>query len=201
MRIEEVKTAFKICDVRWDGQGPKLTFEYLKDLRDENGKPLPQSILRENLARVYLIVVDGEIYKIGGSQDKGGIKGTLQIYQDGGVKGRPSIRSFGVWYFLFHTISKGHKIEFYMIYQENFSAQVKGLLGYHTVHNASLNYKLLEECCTLDYRNRENGRYPQWNIQEQGGDWSQEIKLEHSKILNKSTEKKTKVGRKEIKMQ
>ena len=199
MRIEEVKTAFKICDVKWDGRGTKLTFEYLKNLKDENGKPLPQTILKENLARVYLIVVDGEIYKIGGSQDKGGIKGTLQIYQDGGVKGRPSIRSFGIWYFLFHTITQGHKVEFYMIYQDNFTAQVKGLSGLHKVDNASLNYKLLEECCTSDFRNRERGQYPKWNIQEQGADWPQEIKVEHSNILTKSSQKKIKTGRKVVK--
>ena len=201
MRIDQVKTAFKICDVKWNGQGTKLTFEYLKDLKDERGNSLPQSILRENLARVYLIVVDGEIYKIGGSQDKGGIKGTLQIYQDGGVKGRPSIRSFGIWYFLFHTITQGHKIEFYMIYQDNFTAKVKGLLDFHIVHNASLNYKLLEECCAIDYRKEENGQYPQWNIQEQGADWPQDIKIEHSNIMKKSTEKETKSGRKQINFQ
>ena len=49
-----------------------------------------------NLARVYLIVVNGVIKKIGGSQAEGGIKFTLAIYKDGGVAGRPSIRSFGI---------------------------------------------------------------------------------------------------------
>lgn len=70
-----------------------------KNLKDENGKALPQSILTSNVARVYLIVVDGEIKKIGGSQADGGIKSTLSIYRDGGVKGRPSIRSFGIFRF------------------------------------------------------------------------------------------------------
>ena len=200
MKIEEVKTAFKICDVTWNHKGTKLDFVYLKDLRDEKGRPLEQSILTENLARVYLIVVDGDIYKIGGSQDKGGIKGTLRIYQDGGIKGRPSIRSFGIWYFLFHTICKGQKIEFYMIFQDNFNANVKGLFGYHKVNNASLNYKLLEECCERDYLEREQGNYPKWNVQEQGGDWPKAVKEEHSKIYNKSLDKKIKNGRKKIKI-
>ncbi len=48
---------------------------------------LSQKILSENVARVYLIVVDGEIKKIGGSEATGGIKSTLEIYRDGGVKG------------------------------------------------------------------------------------------------------------------
>lgn len=198
MRIEEVKTAFKIADVSWDGKGPKLQFNYLPQIIDENGEVLPQTILTENVARVYLIVVDKEIYKIGGSQDKGGIKGTLRIYQDGGQNGRPSIRSYGIWYFLFDTISRGKKIEFYMIYQSNFEAEVKGLFGYHKVANASLNYKLLEECCEKDYREYENGEYPRWNVQEQAGDWPLEVKEEHSKIMNNSINRTLSQGRKVV---
>ena len=200
MKISEVKTAFKIADVKWDGKGTKLDFVYLKELKDENGKILPQSILKENLSRVYLIVVDGEIYKIGGSQDKGGIKGTLQIYKDGGVNGRPSIRSLGVWFFLFQTITQGKKIEFYMIYQENFEAKVKGLFGFHNVKNASLNYKLLEECCTEDDKSVSNGKFPRWNIQEQGADWPDEVKKSHAEITKESLQRKTKQGRKQVKI-
>lgn len=57
MKISKVKTAFKIADVKLDGKGIKLDFVYLKELKDENGKILSQSILKENLLRVYLIVV------------------------------------------------------------------------------------------------------------------------------------------------
>ncbi|MDO5760480.1 MAG: GIY-YIG nuclease family protein, partial [Bacteroidota bacterium] len=147
----------------------------------------------ENVARVYLIVVNGEIYKIGGSQDKKGMKGTLNIYQDGGVKGRPSIRSFGIWYFLFYTIAElKRKIEIYMIYQENFATQVKGLTGYHFVGNAAISYKLIEECCIMDFRQRENGEYPKWNIQEQGADWPTEIKTEHANITKNSVSNNSK---------
>lgn len=74
MKISEVKTAFKIADVEYVERSTKLNFNYLKELRDENGNVLPQKILSENVARVYLIVVDGEIKKIGGSQAIGGIK-------------------------------------------------------------------------------------------------------------------------------
>ncbi|GAB0054857.1 hypothetical protein YGH035_06750 [Helicobacter pylori] len=153
MHISEVKTAFKIADVEYVKDSTKLNFNYLKDLKDENNQSLSQNILTQNVARVYLIVVNGEIKKIGGSQADGGIKSTLNIYKDGGVKGRPSIRSFGVWYFLYHTILTGAKIEFYMIYQPNFETQVKGLFGFHTIKDASVSYKLLEQACLTDYRN------------------------------------------------
>ncbi len=170
MHISEVKTAFKIADVEYVKDSTKLNFNYLKDLKDENNQSLSQNILTQNVARVYLIVVDGEIKKIGGSQADGGIKSTLNIYKDGGVKGRPSVRSFGVWYFLYHTILTGAKIEFYMIYQPNFETQVKGLFGFCTIKDASISYKLLEQACLTDYRNNNNDALPEWNEQEQGKD-------------------------------
>ncbi|GAA7920015.1 hypothetical protein HpBT059_14470 [Helicobacter pylori] len=166
MHISEVKTAFKIADVEYVKDSTKLNFNYLKDLKDENNQSLSQNILTQNVARVYLIVVNGEIKKIGGSQADGGIKSTLNIYKDGGVKGRPSIRSFGVWYFLYHTIFTGAKIEFYMIYQPNFETQVKGLFGFCAIKDASISYKLLEQACLTDYRNNSNDALPEWNMQE-----------------------------------
>jgi hypothetical protein len=175
-----------------------LNFNYLKELKDENNKKLPQSILTDNLARVYIIVVDGEIKKIGGSQAEGGIKSTLSIYQDGGVKGRPSIRSFGIWYFLYHTILQGKKIEFYMIYQENFEKEIKGLFGPKKIKNAYISYKLIENCCIEDYLSKENNEYPEWNVQEQGADWPEDVKTKHATITKNSLNNNSR--RKKIKM-
>ncbi len=197
MLIAEVKTAFKIADVEYVENSTKLNFKYLDNLTDENNKPLPKNILTKNLSRVYIIVVDGEIKKIGASQDKGGMKGTLNIYRDGGIKGRPSIRSFGVWYLLYHSIIRGKKIEFYMIYHEDFKSDIKGLFGLHKVGNASISCKLIEECCIKDYRSKET-YFPEWNIQEQGMDWPIDIKSEHSEITKKSLENKT--TRKQLKL-
>lgn len=199
MKISEVKTAFKIADVEFVAGSTKLNFNYVKELRDENGKALPQSILTQNDARVYLIVVDGVIKKIGGSQAKGGIKNTLEIYRDGGVKGRPAIRSYGVWYFLYYTILEGKKIEFYMIYQENFEKEIKGLFGLKTVKNAYISYKLIEECCVADYLACEGGKHPDWNVQEQGKDWSDDIKNQHANILKNAQSRDKKVIREEAK--
>ncbi|MGN8514215.1 GIY-YIG nuclease family protein [Helicobacter pylori] len=198
MHISEVKTAFKIADVEYVKDSTKLNFNYLKDLKDENNQSLPKSILTQNVARVYLIVVDGEIKKIGGSQADGGIKSTLNIYRDGGVKGRPSIRSFGVWYFLYHTILTGAKIEFYMIYQPNFETQVKGLFGFHAIKDASISYKLLEQACLTDYRNNSNDALPEWNVQEQGKDWPNDIKDEHANTTQKAQNREKAVHRKAI---
>ncbi|EJB87032.1 type II restriction endonuclease [Helicobacter pylori Hp H-11] len=198
MHISGVKTAFKIADVEYVKDSTKLNFNYLKDLKDENNQSLSQNILTQNVARVYLIVVDGEIKKIGGSQADGGIKSTLNIYKDGGVKGRPSIRSFGVWYFLYHTILTGAKIEFYMIYQPNFETQVKGLFGFCAIKDASISYKLLEQACLTDYRNNNNDALPEWNVQEQGKDWPNDIKDEHANITQKAQNREKAIHRKAI---
>lgn len=199
MKISEVKTAFKIADVEFVEGSTRLNFNYLKNLRDENGKDLPQSILTQNVARVYLIVVNGEIKKIGGSQSEGGIKNTLSIYRDGGVKGRPNIRSFGIWYFLYSTILSGAKIEFYMIFEENFEKDIKGLFGSKKVKNAYISYKLIEQCCVEDYLSKENNNYPDWNVQEQGMDWPIDIKNEHVQLLKNSSTREKSIKRKEVK--
>lgn len=198
MLITDVKTAFKIADVKFINNSTKLDFVYLTNIKDENNNPLPKDILKKNYSRVYIIVVDGIIKKIGASQDKGGMKGTLSIYKDGGVKGRPSIRSFGIWYFLYHTILQGKKIEFYMIYHDDFEYEVKGLFGKHKVLQANISCKLIEECCISDYLSKENNKYPEWNVQEQGMDWPMEIKNKHSEITKKSLNSNSK--RKKIEM-
>lgn len=199
MKISEVKTAFKIADVEFVKGSTRLNFNYLKELKDEKGKSLPQSILTQNVARVYLIVVNGEIKKIGGSQSESGIKDTLSIYRDGGIKGRPSIRSFGIWYFLYHTILSGAKIEFYMIYQENFKKDIKGLFGIKIIQDAYISYKLIEQCCIEDYLNAEDGKFPDWNVQEQGLDWPVDIKNQHAKLQLNAQKRKKKVKRGEAK--
>lgn len=199
MKIDEVKTAFKIADVEFVKGSTRLNFNYLKEIKDEKGKSLPQSILTQNVARVYLIVVNGEIKKIGGSQADGGIKSTLSIYRDGGTKGRPSIRSFGIWYFLYHTILSGAKIEFYMIYQENFEKDIKGLFGLKRISNAYISYKLIEQCCVEDYLDVEGGKHPDWNVQEQGMDWPLDIKNEHAEILKNSSVREKSIKRGEVK--
>jgi len=191
MKITEVKTAFKIADVELIENSTKLKFKYLEDLIDENWDIISNKILKENYARVYLVVVNNEIKKIGGSQANWWIKWTLQIYQDGWVKWRPSIRSFWMWYFLYSSILQKKKIEFYMIYQNNFTAEIKWLFGYNIVKNASYNYKLLEHCCITDYLVESGWSYPDWNIQEQAWDWPSDVKRAHADITKKSLNRET----------
>ena len=172
MRIEEVKTAFKIADARIK-EKDILEFDYIENITDENGEKLPKNILKINVPRVYIIVSNGIIKKIGGSECKGGMKGTLQIYKDGGLNGQPSQRSIGVWWLLHHELINGNEVEFYMIYQDLFDKNVKGLFG-ETKKRVSISYKHIELQCLADYYSIEK-KYPDWNYQENHEAWNDEI--------------------------
>ena len=195
MKIKEVKTAFKIMDAKLNDDNT-ISFNYLETIYDENGVELPKTILTTNYARVYLIAVNGIIKKIGGSEDKGGIKGTLAIYKDGGVKGRPSIRSFGIYYLILEALKTGKKIEFYMIYQDDIVSSVKGLFGMKPKQAMRISYKYLEDSCKTDYKMRENDNLPDWNFQEQGMDWPALIKKLHADLMVESTKREKSKGRK-----
>ncbi len=70
----------------------------------------------------------------------------------------------------------------YMIYQENFAKEIKGLFGTKMIKNAYISYKLIEQCCIDDYLDSSGGIYPDWNVQEQGKDYPLEIKTEHTNL-------------------
>ncbi|MDR1027564.1 MAG: hypothetical protein LBL46_04075 [Rickettsiales bacterium] len=191
MKISQVKTAFKIADVKIKS-GDVLDFIYLPKIIDEKGNGLATDILKRNIGRVYIIAVNGIIKKIGGSEDKGGMKGTLNIYKTGGLNGQPSQRSIGVWWHLFHELSDGKKIEIYMIYQQDFVGSVKGLFG-ETEQKVSISYKHIENACLADFHKTEK-KYPDWNYQENHEPWEAEIdELERICKYNKGKAGKIKI--------
>ncbi len=54
MHINDVKTAFKIGDARSIPNSEKLEFVYLKNIKDENGRVLPDNFLKLNLSFLNL---------------------------------------------------------------------------------------------------------------------------------------------------
>lgn len=155
-----------------------------------------KNVLTKNLSRIYIIVVNNEIYKIGSSADKNGMRGTLNIYRDGGIKGRPSVRSFGVYKLMYDEIKKGNKIEFWMIYQNDITGSIKGLFNENKCSQIMISPKIIEEQCLLDYKSVSNNEYPIWNFQEQGKDWPDLIKMLHIDIIKDSGNRPKKQGRK-----
>jgi len=139
--------------------------------------------LTKNTARVYFIVVGGEIFKIGGSNSKGGIKDTISPYL-GGNSGRPSDRTFGINYLIQERLREGWRVEFYCQWVPNQKVDIPLLWG-SEILESPLTYKTMEEGCLEQYLSHTGGVYPQWNFQEAGREWPKEIREGRMRLLEK----------------
>jgi len=169
MKIDEVKTAKKVGDfkLRNDKSPNKIIIDYSTgELTDEQ--------LKEDTPRVYLIVSDGEIKKIGGSASKGGIKATMSFYINA-MQGSPGRPRFIIHRLIEEELKKGKNVELYMITSPRVKAKVAGLFDYEEVEVAS--FKEMEDKCKNDYYKKE-GRYPDWNFQENNESYPQNIEEE-----------------------
>lgn len=168
MKINEVKTAFKVGDFALIGNHRnKITLNYLPTLSKE--------ILTDDLARIYLIVQDGIIKKIGGSSSKGGIKATMSFYINA-MTGSPGVPRFVIHLLIEGALKKKSKVELYMITSPRVMATVNGLFGSQKREIAS--FKEMEDLCKSDYFSRE-GNYPDWNFQENGQGYPVELAQRH----------------------
>jgi len=156
MRINEVKTAVKLGDffMRDDGSPNKIDLKYLNSI--------DRTYLIDDIARVYLFIVDGEIKKIGGSSSKGGIKATMSFYINA-MTGSPGPPRFILHLLIHEELSKGKKVELYNITSPKTLAVVKGLFESKKIEIAS--FKEMENLCKKDYL-RCAKKYPSWNFQE-----------------------------------
>jgi len=178
MNIEDVKTAIKIGDfVLRVNHRNKIDIKYLPDIN--------KKILTDNSARIYLIVQDGIIKKIGGSTSKGGIKATMSFYVSA-MTGSPGVPRFVVHLFIEKALRGKSKMELFMITSPRTIAKVSGLFGYKKVAIAS--FKEMENLCKSDYYSKEE-KYPDWNFQENHRPYPPELakkhNLYHQKRLNK----------------
>lgn len=146
---------------------------------------LPKQVLTDNAGRVYILCVDGEVMKIGGSVSKGGIKTTMSFYASANT-GRPSIRSFGINQLIWERLCEGKQVSIHMITSEQVVAPVKGLFASEDINISA--FKEMEEKCVSDFVAIE-GKFPEWNYQEAGKAWEQYIQEEHALILTKTAKK------------
>lgn len=177
MNIQQATNAFKVADfvLRQDENPNHIKCEWVSDVSED--------ILRDKAGRVYLLVSNGEIKKIGGSHDKGGIKSTMSFYENS-MTGDPSLRSYGIHILIKEELEKGNNVELYMIRSETFEGPVKGLFG--TEMGKIVAYKEMEEKCKSDYYSRE-GKYPDWNFQGNGETWRADIREGWYKLNNKNS--------------
>lgn len=155
MHIQEVKTAIKVGDfaLRHNHRN-KIDIRYASDLSDKT--------LTDDVARVYLIVQDGIIKKIGGSSSKGGIKSTMMFYISA-MTGSPGVPRFVMHLLIERALREKQRVELFMITSPKTLAKISGLFGYKRVPIAS--FKEMENLCKSDYYTRER-KYPDWNFQE-----------------------------------
>lgn len=133
-----------------------------------------KEIQKKENGRIYIIVIDDEIYKIGSSECKGGIKNTFAFYE-GGLGGSPSIRTFGIHLLIQEQLNLGKNIQIYALFIEPIKVVIPGLLS--SIEKITYpQIKEMEDLCREDYK-KIYGKYPNWNFQENVEEWPQHIKL------------------------
>ncbi|MFY9463189.1 MAG: hypothetical protein WAP52_03325 [Candidatus Sungiibacteriota bacterium] len=178
MNIREVTTSIKIGDfVLRRNHRNKIGINYLHGLDNR--------ILTDDSARIYLIVQDGIIKKIGGSASKGGIKATILFYISA-MTGSPGVPRFIVHLLIEKALRGKSKMELFMITSPKTFAKISGLFGYKKVKIAS--FKEMEDLCKSDYYSKEK-RHPDWNYQENHMPYppglARKHNIYHQKRLNK----------------
>lgn len=182
MNIKDVKTAIKVGDFALkQNHRNKIDIKYLPNIN--------KKILVDNLARIYLIVQNGIIKKIGGSASKGGIKATMMFYVSA-MTGSPGVPRFVAHLLIEKSLKSKSKVELFMITSPKTLAKISGLFGYKRVEIAS--FKEMEDLCKSDYYSREK-KYPDWNFQENHKPYPPELarkhNLYHQKRLNKGSKR------------
>ena len=143
MKINEVKTAKKVgsFELKNDNNLNKIKLNY-------NTGSLSDKELKEDIPRVYLIVSNEEIKKIGGSSGRGGIKTTISFYENA-TKGSPGPVRFIIHQLILKELEKNNNVEIYMITSPKVKANVSGLFRKFEAEIAS--FKEMEDRCKLDY--------------------------------------------------
>lgn len=140
-----------------------------------------KNIQKKENGRIYFIVIDNEIYKIGSSECKGGIKNTFSFYE-GGLGGSPSIRTLGIHLLIQENLTLGKTIQIYVLFIEPIKVIITGLLS--SIEKITYpQIKEMEDLCRKDYK-KIYGKYPIWNYQENSEEWPQYIKLAYKQQVN-----------------
>tara|TARA_E500000178_G_C16838732_1_gene669547 strand:- start:320 stop:865 length:546 start_codon:yes stop_codon:yes gene_type:complete len=176
MNISEATNAFKVGEflLRDDNNPNKIKIKYL----DEG--EIDQNILNDSSGRVYLIVSNQEIMKIGGSMSKGGIKATLSFYISA-MQGGPSQRSWCIHLLIEKELRKNNKVECWMIKNEKVDAQISGLKTTLTQKVAA--FKESEDLCKKEYK-EINNKFPPWNFQENHEEYPKDLTNLHREHMS-----------------
>jgi len=175
MNVKILKNATRI------GEFTRNLTEAKKNLNFKKDKNLSRFDFTKNEARVYFIVLNNRVVKIGGSNAKNGISGTISPYCSGNG-GRPSDRTYGVNYLIEQELKKGSKVEMYAQWMPSIKTSVPSITGNKSI-SVSFSYKEMEEACVSEYLLYTSGAHPEWNFQEAGKPWPTEIQEGRRKLL------------------
>jgi len=156
MDIREVKTAkkvgkFELKDKKQEEWGKNYIIKFIPELYENNTidkHHITKKEYEDDIPRVYLIVVDNIIKKIGGSSGKGGIKTTISFYENA-AQGSPGPVRFVIHQLIGKELEEKHNVEIYMITSPKVEAEVSGLFKKFKTEIAS--FKEMEDRCKLDY--------------------------------------------------
>jgi hypothetical protein len=141
--------------------------------------------IKEN-GRIYFILVDSKIYKIGSSACKGGIKTTFAFYI-GGLGGSPSIRTMGIHALIQELLDAGKEVKIYTLFNDPIKVIAYGLCSANEVTTYP-DVKVMEDACRVDYK-KIYGKYPSWNFQENGEEWPEHIQKLYTEQVNQRKKK------------
>jgi len=131
-----------------------------------------KEIQKQENGRIYFIVVNGKIYKIGSSSCEGGIKTTFAFYE-GGLGGSPSLRTFGIHVLIQKELDAGNLVQIYALFIDPITIQIRGITSTKEITTYP-DIKVLEDLCRKDYK-LVYGKFPCWNFQENAEKWPDEI--------------------------
>jgi hypothetical protein len=103
------------------------------------------------------------------------------------MTGSPGVPRFVIHLLIEKALKKGSRVELFMITSPRTLARINGLFGSKKVEIAS--YKEMEDLCKSDYYSRE-GRYPDWNFQENHQPYPPELAKKHVLYHQKRLKKK-----------
>ena len=124
---------------------------------------LSDNLHKECLSIVYFFCVNDEVFKIGQTSCKTGIKGCLGFYCAAG-QDDPGKNRFAINALVREQLRLNNKVDVYMKYKAPIKVNIDGINKSHELV-VPLSAKCLEEAHLKDYKEVE-GKYPKWNYQE-----------------------------------
>ena len=146
-------------------------------------------LAKEELSICYMMVVNGEVKKIGQTSGKDGILGCMSFYGGAG-QDDPSQTRYSINLLIRKEMEKGNDVEIYFQYEEPKEMTFNGATGPVTTI-VPISAKVIESNC-VNYHKEMAGKYPEWNFQEDGEKTSYPvwIKEDFANYVNKRKGKK-----------